>query len=100
MGDTTDPDGFFTGVDLKATDLVVGEMLSVKGSDLWGGQEGAYLDAASGRRGPTTSNFGLSYVAGANILFTVTAGAADGSTGRTTCSVTYHIGRTVTQTAP
>lgn len=98
VGDTADPDGFFVATDLKATDLLVGEVFSVVDSTLWGGKEGAYLVAASGRRGPTTSNFGLSYVAGSNILFTVTAGAADGSAGRTDCVVVYHTGSAIAQT--
>jgi hypothetical protein len=98
VGDTADPNGFFDTVNLKATDLVIGEMLSVKHGDLWGGQEGAYLVAASGVRGPTTSNFSMSYVAGSNILFAVTAGAADGSTGRTDCVVIYSTPEVIAQT--
>lgn len=98
VGDTADPDGYFAAFDLKATDLLVGEMLSAKHGDLWGGKNGAYLVAATGRRGPTTSNFAMSYVAGSNILFAVTAGAADGSAGRTDCVVIYSTGETITQT--
>lgn len=89
VGDTADPDGYFVTVDLKATDLVIGEMLSIKHSALWGGQEGAYIVAASGRRGPAATNFSMSYVAGSNILAVVTEGAADGTAGRTDFVVIY-----------
>jgi hypothetical protein len=106
VGDTGDPNGYFAAVDLKATDLVVGEMLSIKvgpdddaGDGLWGGVNGAYLVAATGRRGPVTSNFGLSYVAGSDILFTVTPGAADGTAGRTDCVVIYSLPEAIAQVA-
>lgn len=99
VGDNVDDDGWFVGVDLKATDVLVGEVLSIKESTLWGGQEGAYLVAASGRRGPTATNFGLSYTAGGSIIFTVTPGAADGSAGRTTVCVAYSVGEDIVQVA-
>ena len=97
VGDTADPDGFFTGIDMKATDLVVGEVLSVKDSTLWGGKEGAYLVAATGRRGPTSTNFGLYYAAGSNIVFAV-AKTGTGTAGRTHVSVTYSVGEVIAQT--
>lgn len=96
VGDTADPDGYFASTDLKATDLLVGEMFSAVESSLWGGKEGAYLVAATGRRGPTSSNFGLYYVAGSNIIFSVTKVGA-GTDGRTYVSVTYSIGETIAQ---
>ena len=95
VGDAGDADGFFATINLKATDLVIGEMLSVKHGDLWGGQEGVYLVAATGRRGPTTTNFSLSYVGGTTIAFVVTEGAADGTAGRTDCVVIYSVPQTV-----
>lgn len=97
VGDTADPNGFFAAVDLKATDLVVGEVLSVRDSTLWGGKEGAYLVAATGRRGPTSTNFGLYYAAGSNILFAA-AKTGSGTEGRTHVSVTYSVGEVIAQT--
>jgi hypothetical protein len=97
VGDGADDDGFFVGVNLKATDALVGEILSIKSSTLWGGKEGAYLVAATGRRGPATSNFGLSYVAGGTITAIVTPGAADGTAGRTDVAVLYLVPATVSQ---
>jgi len=40
VGDGTDPDGYYTGVNLKATDLLAGESLSFA---LAGGKAGAYI---------------------------------------------------------
>lgn len=97
VGDTADDDGYFVGVDLKATDLLVGEVLSAEDGDLWGGKNGAYLVAATGRRGPTSSNFGQYYLAGSNITAIVTPGAADGSAGRTVVEVEYSIPTAVAQ---
>lgn len=99
VGDTADDDGYFASVDLKATDLLVGEVLESNNDALWGGKNGVYLVAASGRRGPTTSNFGMYYSAGSNIVGTVTPGAADGSAGRTVLSVTYSVGESISQVA-
>lgn len=89
VGDTADDDGYFTGVNLKATDLLVGEQLRIGSSVLWGGKEGVYLVAATGRRGPVASNFGGKYVAGSNILITVTTTAPAATAGRTYATVTY-----------
>ena len=90
VGDTADDDGYFVGVDLKATDLLVGEVLSVSGSTgNWGGKNGAYLVAATGRRGPTTSNFGTYYKAGSTITGVVTVGTPATTVGRTIMTVIY-----------
>lgn len=89
VGDTADENGYFDTINLKSSDLVIGEMLSVKHSTLWGGQEGAYLVSATGQRGPTTSNFSMAYIAGSNITFVVTEGDATGTAGRTSCIVIY-----------
>jgi hypothetical protein len=97
VGDAADDDGYFAGVNLKATDLVIGEMLSISEESLWGGKNGAYLVSATGRRGPTSSNFSLSYVAGGTITAIVTPGAADGSAGRTDVVVVYALPTTVSQ---
>lgn len=96
VGDTADPDGYFTTTNLKATDLLVGEIFDTVSSTLWGGKEGAYLVAATGQRGPTTSNFGPYYVAGSNIVFSVTK-VGTGTAGRTYCSVTYSLGESIAQ---
>lgn len=95
VGDTADDDGYFTGVNLKATDLVVGEVLDTHSSTLWGGKEGAYLVAATGQRGPTSSNFGEYYAAGSNITGIITVGTPLNTAGRTFMIVTYSLGETI-----
>jgi len=89
VGDTADDDGYFIGIDLKATDLLVGEVLDTESSTLWGGKEGAYLVAASGRRGPLTTNFGQYQAAGTTITGVVTVGTPATTVGRTFMIVTY-----------
>lgn len=96
VGDTADDDGYFIGVDLKATDLLVGEVLNTSSSTNWGGKEGAYLVAATGRCGPTSSNFGRYYSTGSNILATVTVGTPASGIGRTQVVVTYSLGEVIT----
>lgn len=99
VGDTADDDGYFTGIDLKATDLLVGEVLDTTPSTSWGGKEGAYLVAASGRRGPTSSNFSKYYAAGSNIIGTVTVGTPGSTAGRTFMRVSYSLGETISAVA-
>lgn len=99
VGDTADDDGYFIGVDLKATDLLVGEVLETQSSTLWGGKEGAYLVAASGRRGPTSSNFAMYYAAGSNVLGTITVGTPATTAGRTFMIVTYSVGEVIAAVA-
>lgn len=95
VGDTADPNGYFAAIDLKATDLLVGEVLDTSPSTSWGGKEGAYLVAATGRRGPTSSNFGKYYAAGSNILGVITVGTPGSTAGRTQMVVTYSVGEVI-----
>jgi hypothetical protein len=99
VGDSVDDDGFFIGINLKATDLLVGEVLSIANSSNWGGKEGAYLVAATGRRGPAATNFGVYYAAGSSIKGIVTVGTPATTAGRTWMSVTYSVGAEVAAVA-
>jgi hypothetical protein len=99
VGDTADDDGYFVGIDLKATDLLVGEVLDTSPSTSWGGKEGAYLVAASGRRGPTASNFAKYYAAGSSITGVVTVGTPATTAGRTFMAVTYSVGEVIAATS-
>lgn len=99
VGDTAVTDGYFIGVDCKATDLLVGEVLATNATALWGGKNGAYLVAATGQRGPTTTNFGQYYAAGTNIIGTMTVGTPGATTGRTIMSVTYSVGEALAAVA-
>lgn len=95
VGDTASTNGYFTATNLKATDLLVGEQLRVSNSTLWGGVNGAYLVAATGRRGPVSSNFGGKYVAGSNIVATIAVTTPAVTTGRTYMTVIYSVGEIV-----
>jgi hypothetical protein len=80
VGDATDDDGWFTGVNLKATDLLVGEELNFIQT---GGKEGAYLSLTTGLRS-------AAYSAAARVVsFIVTTVGAAGSAGRTFGAVVY-----------
>lgn len=80
VGDLGDPDGWFTGIDLKATDLLVGEELNFVQT---GGKQGAYLDTTTGKR--TNAYF----AAGTTLSGVVTTVGATGSAGRTFLAVIY-----------
>ncbi len=99
VGDTADDDGYFIDVNVKATDLAVGEVLSIADSNKWGGKQGAYLDQATGRMGPVASNFGNYYAAGSTIKGTITVVAPNATAGRVYMSVFYSLGVASTATA-
>lgn len=78
VGDGTDPDGYFTGVDLMATDLLAGESLSFA---LAGGKAGAYI---------ANSQVSPRYAAAArDISLVVTKVGSSGTLGRTRMVVVY-----------
>jgi hypothetical protein len=78
VGDATDPDGYYTAIDLKATDLLAGESVSFA---LAGGQAGAYI---------ANSQVSPRYAAGSRVIsgIVTTVGAA-GNAGRTRMTVIY-----------
>lgn len=92
IGDDDDPNGWFEATDIKATALLVGEVLCAAEDGAWGGENGAYLTAA-GRRGRVTAGVdsGWYYGAASEVIFLVTPGAADGSAGRSFGWVTYSV---------
>ena len=78
VGDVTDPDGYFTGVNLKATDLLAGESLSFA---MAGGKAGAYV---------ANSQVSPQYAATARVISgIVTTSSTGGSTGRTRMMVMW-----------
>lgn len=80
VGDAADPNGWYAAIDLKATDLLVGEVIRFEST---GGKEGAYLVTATGK-------LEKSYNAAAVVIsgIVVTVGAA-GNAGRTRMIVVY-----------
>ena len=84
VGDATDDDGYFTGVDLKATDLLAGEGLSISGGD----------ESAGGKAGADVANNQINrrYSAAARAINgIVTTVGATGSAGRTRMTVVYSV---------
>jgi len=80
VGDTDDPDGFYTGVDLEATDLLAGESLSFA---LAGGKAGAYIANSQ-----VTPRY---YPTGTDIVASVLTDAAGGEAGETIVDVIWSI---------
>lgn len=81
VGDAGDADGFFTGVNLKATDLLAGESISL---DQAGGKAGAYV--ASSQVSPR-------YSASARTISGVVTQVGSGTTGLTRMTVVYMLPR-------
>jgi hypothetical protein len=79
VGDGDDDDGFYTGVDLTATDLLVDEVIRFEST---GGVEGAYIVAATGELNSYDP-------AARTITGVVTTGGQDGTAGRTRMLVVY-----------
>lgn len=77
VGDGTDPDGYFTGVNLKATDLLAGESISL---DQAGGKAGAYI---------ANSQVSPRYSATARTITGQITSVGAGTAGRTRMLVLY-----------
>ena len=84
IGDATNDDGFFTGINLKATDLAAGETLSLSGgASTAGGKEGADVSGSQVNR---------RYSAAArNIAAVVTSAGAGGTAGRTRVTFLFSV---------
>lgn len=78
VGDTDD-DGWYTAIDLQATDLLVGEQISF---DSTGGKEGVYIVTASGVRS-------AAYSASARNVTGIIVQTGTGTAGRTFMAVHY-----------
>lgn len=86
VGDATDDDGFFTGVNLKATDLLAGESISFA---LAGGKAGAYI---------ANSHVTPRYSATARTITGKVTSVGAGTAGRTRMTVVYSTPKTTTAT--
>lgn len=80
VGDNVDPNGFYDAVDMKATDLTVGQSLSFAQQ---GGKAGAYL--------PSTHVVGMYSAAARTITAEITTVGAAGNAGRTRLLVLYAV---------
>ena len=90
IGDADDPNGWFDDVDLAATDLLVGEVLDFSNAENWGGTQGVYLVAATGRKGQAIAAYTGVYVPTASeVIGVVTMTTSTGTAGRSHLLVTY-----------
>ena len=87
VGDSADPDGFFTGINAKTTPAAG---TSLRADTVPGGTgDGAYLGDTNGEFvGPALTNWGRVYTASSVITATITKSGA-GTTGRTWFHVVY-----------
>jgi hypothetical protein len=79
IGDVADDDGWFIGIDLQATDLLVGEELNFVQT---GGKPGAYLSTTTGARS-------AAYSASARAVSAIVTQVGTGTAGRSFFSVHY-----------
>lgn len=86
VGDAADPDGFFTATDLKATDLLAGEINNLEHP---GGKAGVYI--ASEQRV-------LYSTAARSVIGVVTQASGTGTAGRTRLYVVYCVATAVNAT--
>lgn len=78
VGDAADDDGFYTGINLKATDLLVAEVIRFAST---GGKEGAYIVTATGELN--------SYSASSRVITGVVTQTGAGTAGRTRMTVIW-----------
>lgn len=76
-GDADDLAGWFTGINVKATDLVTGTNAETLDFNNAGGKPGAYIVAATGERAR------MYYATAHAAIGTITTSSTGGSTGRT-----------------
>ena len=88
VGDATDDEGYFRGVDLKATDLLAGESLSFSFA---GGKAGAYI---------ANSQVSPRYSASERVISgIITTVGTTATAGRTRMTVVYSLPASVNQTS-
>lgn len=82
VGDSGDDDGFFTAVDLKATDLLAEESVNLNGRS--GGVQGAYVSG-------TLTHVTDRYAAAARDIVATVVSVGAGTAGRTRVIVSYSV---------
>lgn len=87
VGDATDPNGIYAGIDLKATDLLAGESI---GFGYTGGKEGADLDGGEA----AGDHIRRRYLATARVISGVVTSVGAGTLGRTRMTVVYSLPKT------
>jgi hypothetical protein len=83
IGDSADPDGYYSAVDLKATDLLAGESLSIGSTQTRGGDNGAYLTVG------TSTHISRRFSSAARTIAAVITSVGAGTAGRTRITVVF-----------
>jgi hypothetical protein len=101
IGDDDDANGWFAALNCKATDLLVGEVLDISNAENWGGKQGVYLVAGTGRKGRVTSGVdsGVYYGAASEVIGVMTVGTPATTAGRSLMTVTYSVGTVTAATS-
>jgi hypothetical protein len=83
IGDSGDADGYFSAVNLKATDLLAGESISLGSTQVNGGDGAAYVIVG------TSTHLTRGYSASARTITATITSVGAGTTGRTRVTVLY-----------
>lgn len=83
VGDATDPGGFLASVNLKATDLLAGETISLESTQTRGGNAGAYITVG------TSTHIGSRYSAAERTVTASITSVGAGTAGRTLVTIEY-----------
>jgi hypothetical protein len=86
IGDSADADGYFSAVNLKATDLLAGESMSIGSTQTRGGDDGAYLTVG------TSTHISRRFSSASRTISAVVTSVGAGATGRTRVTVVYSVG--------
>lgn len=83
IGDSADPDGYFSAVNLKATDLLAGESVSLGSTQVNGGDGAAYVIVG------TSTHLSRRYSASERTITATVTSVGAGTAGRTRVTVLY-----------
>jgi hypothetical protein len=83
IGDTNDPDGYFSAVNLKATDLLAGESVSLGSTQVNGGDGAAYVIVG------TSTHLNRRYSSAERTITATVTSVGAGTAGRTRVTVLY-----------
>jgi hypothetical protein len=92
VGNTGDPDGYFSAVNLKATDLLAGQSISLGSTQVNGGDGAAYVIVG------TSTHLTRGYSASAQTISAVVTSVGAGTAGRTRVTVLYAVANATTIT--
>lgn len=86
VGDTADPDGWLASINLKATDLLAGESISLGSTQVRGGNAGAYISVG------TSTHVSRRFATAGQTISANIVSVGAGTAGRTRVTVLYTVG--------